>query len=208
MIKSKEQLQFFLKADMIANRGRESFNVCERFKLLLFPDYIIEFLRALRYEEYYHNLNKKGLCRAINLLRLQRLGVKLGFSIPINVFGYGLVIPHYGTIVVGAGNKIGNYAVLHTSTCITAGAKHIGDALYLSTGAKVLNDISLGDGVSISANSVVNKSVSMSNVLLVGCPAIVKKDSVPWYIRDGEEYEKRVSWVKTLKAQIGFQEDI
>lgn len=74
--------------------------------------------------------------RFINKIRYKSLGIKLGFTIPINVFGYGLVIPHYGTIVVGAGNTIGNYAVLHTSTCITAGNKIIGDALYLSTGAK------------------------------------------------------------------------
>lgn len=60
-------------------------------------------------------------------------GMKLGFTIAENVFGYGLVIPHYGTIVVGSGNRIGNYAVLHTSTCITAGKKNIGDGLYLST---------------------------------------------------------------------------
>lgn len=70
-------------------------------------------------------------------------GMKLGFTIAENVFGYGLVIPHYGTIVVGSGNRIGNYAVLHTSTCITAGKKNIGDGLYLSTGAKVLRDVQL-----------------------------------------------------------------
>lgn len=64
--------------------------------------------------------------------------MKLGFTISENVFGYGLVIPNYGTIVVGSGNQIGNYSVLHTSTCISAGRKRIGDGLYLSTGAKVL----------------------------------------------------------------------
>ena len=48
--------------------------------------------------------------------RFRKLGMKLGFTISENVFGYGLVIPHYGTIVVGSGNRVGNYAVLHTST--------------------------------------------------------------------------------------------
>ena len=120
------------------------------------------------------------------------------------MFGYGLVIPHYGTIVVGAGNTIGNYAVLHTSTCITAGNKIIDDALYLSTGAKIINDISLGNCVSVSANSVVNKSIQESNVLLVGSPAIVKKESEPWYIRDGKEFERRVSAVEALRKTTGL----
>ena len=83
--------------------------------------------------------------------------MKLGFSISENVFGYGLVIPHYGTIVVGSGNHIGNYAVLHTSTCVTAGNKIIGDGMYLSTGAKVLGDIELGNFTTIGANAVAHK---------------------------------------------------
>lgn len=33
--------------------------------------------------------------------RYRKLGLKLGFSIGYKCFGYGLVIPHYGTIVVG-----------------------------------------------------------------------------------------------------------
>lgn len=61
----------------------------------------------------------------------------MGITIVYNVFGYGLVIPHYGTIVVGESNNIGNYAVLHTSTCISSNGKIIGNGLYLSTGAKI-----------------------------------------------------------------------
>ena len=106
-------------------------------------------------------------------------GMKLGFTIAENVFGYGLVIPHYGTIVVGSGNHIGNYAVLHTSTCVTAGNKIIGDGMYLSTGAKVLGDIELGNFTTIGANAVVNKSEE-SNCLLVGIPAEKKRYEDTW----------------------------
>lgn len=35
-------------------------------------------------------------------------GIRLGFSIPINVFDYGLRINHYGTIVVNTKARIGN----------------------------------------------------------------------------------------------------
>ena len=120
-----------------------------------------------------------GVLKYYYKLKVHKLGMKLGFTIAENVFGYGLVIPHYGTIVVGSGNRIGNYAVLHTSTCITAGKKSIGDGLYLSTGAKVLGDIELGNFTTIGANAVVNKSEE-SNCLLVGIPAVKKRDEDTW----------------------------
>ena len=88
----------------------------------------------------------------INKIRYNRLSHKLGFSIDTNVFGYGLVIPYWGTIVVGNSNRIGNYCVLHTSTCITADKKEIRDALYLSTGSIMTLKIALGNNVSIRAN--------------------------------------------------------
>ena len=64
-------------------------------------------------------------------------------------FGYGLVIPHYGTIVVGEDNRCGNYCVLHTSICISGerGGKRIGDALYASSGCRINKPITLGNNV-------------------------------------------------------------
>lgn len=131
---------------------------------------------ALRKEEFYSN---RGVLKYYYKLKVHKLGIKRGFIISENVFDYGLVIPHYGTIAVGNGNYIGNYAVLHTSTCLTAGKKNIGDGLYLSTGAKVLGDIELGNFTTIGANAVVNKSEG-SNCLLVGIPAVKKRNEDTW----------------------------
>ena len=52
----------------------------------------------------------------MNYFRLSR---KLGLSIGYDVCDYGLVIPHCGTIVVGNINRIGPYAVLHTSLTLS-----------------------------------------------------------------------------------------
>lgn len=131
-----------------------------------------------------------------------RISKKLGFSIGYNVFGYGLVIPHYGTIVVGGNNRCGNYCVLHTSTCITGNGKVIGDAFYLSTGAKVTSKVVLGDNVSVGANSVVNKSVIDGNVMIAGAPAKVIKSTVAWYIRDGESFSSKVNAIENLKQKM------
>lgn len=130
--------------------------------------------------------------------KLSKLELRLGFSIAKNVFGYGLVIPHFGTIVVGSGNHIGNYCVLHTSICITAGDKHIGDGFYCSTGARILNDISIGDNVTVGANAVVNHSIE-NNSLVVGIPACKKRDEEAWYKGD---YLRRVKACEELLMKI------
>lgn len=111
------------------------------------------------------------------------------------------MIPHYGTIVVGDGNQIGNYAVLHTSICITAGKRHIGDGLYCSAGSKIIGDINLGNYVTIGANAVVNRTFE-SNALLVGIPAENKRESQPWF--SGGTYLERVNKCEDLKKQMGL----
>lgn len=96
-----------------------------------------------------------------------KLGVKLGFSIGTNSLGYGVVIPHYGTIVINENARIGNYAVLHTCTCVAGGGKIIGDGLYLSTGSQIVGSLQLGNYVTIAAHSLVNKSFR-GNTLIAG----------------------------------------
>lgn len=136
--------------------------------------------------------------------RYSRLGLKLGFSIGYDVFGYGLLIPHYGTIVVNGDCHIGNYAVLHTSICIGGPDKTIGDGLYVGSGARIMRPVTLGRGVSVAAQSLVNQSCSQDNVLLAGVPATVKKSTPIWYERDGETYTNRVKRIESLKAQYGL----
>ena len=64
--------------------------------------------------------------------------------------------------------------------------------------------MTLGDNVTVAAHSLVNNSCG-DNVLLVGSPAIVKRDNYDsWYVRDGEEYIRRVKQVKKLKLDMGL----
>ena len=137
--------------------------------------------------------------RVCSQIKYNRLGLKLGFSIGIDSFGYGLVIPHHGTIVVGGSNKIGNYAVLHTSTCITAIARTIGDGLYLSTGAKITTKDDIGNGVTIAANSVVTKGCPDGYALLAGIPAEKKSDRKIWYEQENKDHLKRLMAIEKLK---------
>ena len=199
MILSKKELQFYLMADNMMNRGRFRNSLLEKIREWLNPDKSMEFLRLMRKLEYY---KPKSLRWHFYLWRYNRLGVKLGYSIAAGTFGYGLAIPHRGTIVVGDSNKIGNYAVLHTSTCITANGKIIGDGLFLSTGAKITTGKVLGNNVTIAANSVISKSFPQDNILLTGVPATIKCNRSPWYIIAGHDIEDRVNKCEELRKEL------
>ena len=199
MISSKKELQFYLKADRMMNRGEFTPSLRARIKSLFMPDYTMQWLSAMRHASYYKTQLGGGLLYFKWLRKYKRLSMKLGFSIEPDVFGYGLVVPHYGTIVVGGSNRIGNYAVLHSSSCIVDRQSVIGDGLYLSVGAIISNHVVFGGNVTVGANSTVNKSCPEGNVLLVGSPAAVKKESVAWFIRDGERFQKRVQEVESLR---------
>lgn len=203
MIKTRKELSFYLQADRMMNRGTFKVSWKEKLRSFIMPDYIMDYLSYMRKADFYNS--QRGWIYKLKAnyyaLRQRKLGIKLGFSISRDVFGYGLVIPHYGTIVVGGGNKIGNYAVLHTSTCITNGHKVIGSGLYVSTGAKLTTTELLGDNVMVAANSVVTKNISNSNVLLVGMPATIKKQQCPWYEKE-ERMRNKVLKIEELKEKL------
>lgn len=202
MIKSNKELSFYIMADSMMNRGYFKPSLKESIKHFIVKDEIMLFLRLMRKCQYYSQWG--GVKYSYYQIRYRKLSRKLGFSIGYNTFGYGLVIPHYGTIVVGGSNKCGNYCVLHTSTCISDNGKIIGNAFYLSTGAKVTSKIEIGDNVSVGANSVVNKSFTEGNMMIAGAPAREIKSMDPWYIRDGKLYLERVKAVENLRLKMGI----
>ena len=138
----------------------------------------LRFQLRLRKIEYLNNVKKGNLFCRVWLIVLEiinhRLATRLGFSIPKNVFGPGLCIVHYGTIVVSPFAKIGAWCRIHPSTSIGEynGAPTLGDFVYVGPGAKVFGGITIGNNVAIGANSVVNKSFG-DNVTIAGGPAVI-----------------------------------
>lgn len=177
----------------------------ENLKLRILGDRRKDYLYHMRWCQYSCTQNNVlgKLFLFYHYFMYKRLGAKLGYSIGYKSFGYGLIIPHYGTIVVNEGTNAGNYCVLHTSTCIAGSGKIIGDNLYLGVGAKIIGDnISVGANVSIGANSTVTNNIS-SNVLVVDTPARVIKENYPsWWIRDGIGYQQRVQICNSLIEHI------
>ena len=175
MITTKNELKYYLAQDAIALRCGDKKH--PRF----FGDEVWKFQIILRKTEYYDNLYKRQkkqyiLHRAWSKFLFHKHSVKLGFSIPLNVFGPGLSIAHYGTIVVNSAAKVGKNCRLQEGVNIGAtngsvSAPVIGDNVFIGTGAKIIGDISIADDVAIGANAVVVKSITETGVTYGGVPA-------------------------------------
>ena len=213
MIQTKKDLAFYIAADRIMNGYQPAKNgmswIKESFLMGGGKIIILRYLESLRKYAYYSNNNRRLLSwNSVMLLyyryRLEKLSLRCGFSIGTNSLGYGVVIPHYGTIVVNENARIGNYAVLHTCTCVAGGDKVIGDGLYLSTGSQIVGSLHLGNSVTIAAHSLVNKSFE-NNVLIVGAPGDVKRDNYPaWYDteRDRARFSKYIIQIENIRKKI------
>ena len=145
----------------------------------------LRFQRRLRRIEYLYNACHGNAFHRIELFLLEiinhRLATRLGLSITKNVFGAGLCIVHYGTIVVSPKAKIGENCRMHPSTSIGDynGAPTLGNNVYIGPGAKIFGDITVGNNVAIGANAVVNSNIT-DNVTVGGIPAkiISNKSSI------------------------------
>ena len=115
MIESKNDLRTYLRED------RKSLGITKyEIKNLVNPIY--KFEKKLRKAEYYHNCYIKWYNKpfaALYRLHFRNYGYKLGYTIPLNVFGKGLSIAHVGTIIVNGGARIGDYCRIHC--CVNIG---------------------------------------------------------------------------------------
>ena len=55
MITSRSELDFYLKADLMMNRGYFKHTIKSYFESIVYPDAVMRYLRALRLYEYYYN---------------------------------------------------------------------------------------------------------------------------------------------------------
>ncbi len=182
MIKTKEQLREVLRCEKAQYYKKKSF-------IRLLSDAFInescmeiwKYQRVLRLAEYHFN-NKRNPMHVLLYLfyarRMNKLGIRLGIYIPINVFDIGLKIDHYGSIVVNGMCRIGKNCRLHGNNCIGNKGEGridefpmIGDNFDLGTGAVVIGGITLSNNIKVGANAVVTRSCLEEGAVLVGIPA-------------------------------------
>jgi|TARA_B110000259_G_scaffold75910_1_gene89130 serine O-acetyltransferase len=180
---------FYLKQDSIASKIDSSKKLIRLYNFLFNP--VWRFHVLLRNYEYYKFKRNKSLFNKliVQFLRLfyRRLSIKLGFTISPGVFGPGLCIPHYGSIVVNANSKIGSNCLIHNNVVIgtnggSSKAPIIGDNVFIGPGAKIFGEIFIASGTYIGANSVLNKSITKEHSVVVGIPGkYIKEDKVVWW---------------------------
>lgn len=180
MIDSKEAYIQYVEADLKANKYQKW-----KWMYRIAPGHsLIYFHKLLREVEYLQNC-QRGLIGKIRfrlkMYRFLQISVRLGLTIPPNVFGPGLSVAHYGSVVINKDAKVGKNCRIHSATNIGEGKGEtpiIGDNVYIGPGVKIFGGIKIGDNTAIGANSVVNKDVP-SNVTIAGVPAkvISNKDS-------------------------------
>ena len=186
MIKTREDLKFYLQEDAKANRmdGCSLLKYWVRLFIGSEAAHVYKYLKVLRHCEYHCNnggIVHKMLYRYYKV-RLHRLGFKYNIRIPENICGYGLSILHIagcGGCLVNA-KKVGNYCKLQTGV-LMGNTNHsedekptIGDNVGFGPGAKVLGKITIGDNCFVAANAVVVKDMP-SNSIIGGVPAKVIK---------------------------------
>ena len=177
MINTKKELKKVLAEDKKRNeRGNCKENLKNKI-LYSHDEPIWKYIVLMRKDEYYSN--KKGflnlICKIIIRRKRNKLGMKLGFSIPINTIDSGIRIWHYNVTVNGYA-KIGKNCVFHGNNCVgnnsfSLKAPNIGNNVDIGVGAKIIGDIELADDIVVGANSVVTKSFLEKGIVIAGIPA-------------------------------------
>lgn len=176
MIRNKNDLKDFLEADKKA-LGRKN-------RRPAFNDLIWKYEILLRKCEYYQNVSSRNPIHKLlrgGGYRYKRfkVGLRCGFSIPLNTCGKGLFLAHLGTIVISNYASIGENCRILVDVNIGADARdgkaapHIGNNVYIGPGAKIFGNISIADNCAIGANAVVNKNFEIENCSIAGVPAKV-----------------------------------
>lgn len=172
MISSKKDYLYYLEQDKIALG-------ITRKKPRLKHDIIWKFEMLMRKCEYLENCRQDYMGRLIAKIykfKYVSLSQKLGFSIGFNTFGPGLSIAHYGQIVVHGNACVGKNCRIHEGVTIgaTGGSTRapiIGDNVFIGSGAKIIGEINIAEGVAIGANAAVVKDISEAYTTWGGVPA-------------------------------------
>lgn len=177
-MKDKSVLKEYLKADA-ANFRSQNCNWIKRIKHNIFSNpiseqkYIWLYIKALRHVEYYQN-NSSSIINKIQMLWwlrcLRKYSHITGFQIPPNVFGKGLTIWHWGSIIVNPATRVGENCTLYPGVLIghkTSGeAATIGNNVFIGSGTKIIGSVKIGNNVTIGQNCVVVKDIADNQTIV------------------------------------------
>lgn len=148
------------------------------------------FLTVLRLTQYYRRKNR--FLFYFFFLWLRRLKVKYGFDISYRVkIGKGIYIGHFGGIVIHGDVEIGDYCNLSQGITIginnygkKEGVPIIGHNVFFGPGSCVFGNITIGNHVTIGANTVVTEDVPDHFTVLSPKSILIDKDLSAYFIHN------------------------
>ena len=172
MISSKNDYLKYLEQDKLA--------LGKKYKSpKLVHDEIWRFEILLRKTEFYVNCKKtfvgKIFGKVLQFLYYKKR-LKYNKYIPLNVFGPGLSIAHFGSIIVNGNAKVGENCRIQDSVTIGAtngesDAPVIGNNVFIGSGARIIGKVNIASDIAIGANAVVVKDFNKSGITIGGVPA-------------------------------------
>ena len=172
MISSKNDYLKYLEQDKLA--------LGKKYKSpKLVYDEIWRFEILLRKTEFYVNCKKtfvgKIFGKVLQFLYYKKR-LKYNTYIPLNVFGPGLSIAHFGSIIVNGNAKVGENCRIQDSVTIGAtngesDAPVIGNNVFIGSGARIIGKVNIASDIAIGANAVVVKDFNKSGITIGGVPA-------------------------------------
>lgn len=163
-----------VRADLLAILDRDSAT-----HELYIPFLYYKGFHALQAQRVSHWLWKEGR-RALALFFQNRVSTKFSVDIhPAAHIGHGVMLDHATGLVIGETAVVGNNVSILQSVTLGGtgkedGDRHpkIGDGVLISAGAKILGNISVGEGAKVGAGSVVLDPVP-PHTTVAGVPAKV-----------------------------------
>lgn len=173
--------------------GIDSVSFLVLFKVFfLMPNPGLKFSTILRLTQYFRKKNR--LLFYFFFLWLRRLKVKYGFDISYRTqIGSGFYIGHFGTIVIHGDTIIGNNCNISQGITIGVsnygkiGVPKIGDNVFIGPGACIFGNITIGNKVTIGANTVVTESIPDGATVMSSKITIIDKDLSDFYIHNLEK---------------------
>ncbi len=182
MINSRQDLKYYLDQDL--SRYGNDKPTLKDFILKNEKWYIHAYLVALRHVEFFINTQKRKDPRFLFWwIVYKRLSFKTHITIFPNTCGEGLIVHHIGDMVwVKISARIGKNCTLRPGVVIGKKADEdawdapvvIGDNCNFGLGVRLFGKITIGNNVSIGANSVVTKDIP-DNTIVGGVPAKIIK---------------------------------
>lgn len=170
-----------IKSIYADNQFFNKISLKRRIKLYIVNDHwtvIRKFFIYLRKAEFY-GTRKSFYSKLLSLWftrKKNKLGISLGFYIPVYSTKPGITVWHNGTIVINGDARIGAGCIFHGNNCIGNNGKSlaapiIGDNVELGVGASVIGGVEIANNVKIGAGAVVLSSCKEEGATLVGVPA-------------------------------------